>query len=208
MWLIWSIIMWYCTGIAQNVRSMYKHQRSLTFGLCQTSWWSTWRDFHTTSEHCLDNSNCLNDNNLSSVGRISVIFWYSESLEKTLSDGMFSSNFSILPKFAHFPHLYIAHAFLSKSASKITFDFNPPSGRAHFKLYENHKLIEIGQTKLAIQIYPHAHSVSSGCHCVLMQVLERQAGCVSGLPSVWVRPIVSCQVSWCSRASLRSLRCL
>ena len=56
---------------------------------------------------------------------------------------MISSKILIGPDFELFPH----HAFLSKWALKMTFDFIKPSERAHFKLPENHKTVEIGPSK-------------------------------------------------------------
>ena len=55
---------------------------------------------------------------------------------------MISSKILIGPDFELFPH----HAFLSKWALKMTFDFIKPSERAHFKL-PDHKTVEIGPSK-------------------------------------------------------------
>ncbi len=62
-------------------------------------------------------SNSLNYNNLHTIR---PIFGFSESLQKALSDDIMFS--SII--------LTIVHAFLSKTASKMTFDFSMPSERA------------------------------------------------------------------------------
>ncbi len=81
-------------------------------------------------------NNPLNDITcIRTVRPILNFFLFPESLERALSDDMFSSIFFIGPYFAIFPHLYIAHAFLLKMASKITFDFNILSERS---LPENH----------------------------------------------------------------------
>ncbi len=71
--------------------------------------------------------------------------WHYDFLKAQKKLYQISSEVLIGPDFELFPH-----AFLSKSASKMTFDFNPPSERAHFKLLENHKIIEIGETKLEL----------------------------------------------------------
>ena len=48
-------------------------------------------------------SNSYNGRNFSSVGTISKFFSFSENLEKTASDGMFSSKMLIGPKFSLSP---------------------------------------------------------------------------------------------------------
>ncbi len=60
----------------------------------------------------------LISHNFCSVGPISVALWFSECWEKTLSDGMFSSQFLIGLDFELLPHLYIAHAFCQKQPRK------------------------------------------------------------------------------------------
>ncbi len=73
--------------------------------------------------------------NLSQDGWISIIFRYFESPQKTLSDGVFSSNFSKKPDFDNFTQLYMSW-FLPKMGPKLILHFLMPYKRAYFMLPE------------------------------------------------------------------------
>ncbi len=79
---------------------------------------------------------------------------------------MFSLYIFIGPHFALFPPP-IDHAFLSKTASKMTFDFNMPSERAHFELPEN------------LTFQTHIMAVQSTTYIRLSGVHEHNHSCTS-----------------------------
>ncbi len=75
----------------------------------------------------------------------------------------------------------IAHAFLSKSASKINSHFNTPFERARFELPENCKISEIGLTELKFRSF----KVSISAICTGFNVNEQ-------LSSGWTALLHAC----------------
>ena len=104
--------------------------------------------------------------NLNSIDPISMIFWFSESLERDLSNGTINVHIWEITEFTNFdPKPWIiAHGPRPKMRNygpNQNRDFNTSFERYFSKLSENYKIVEIGWSELKLwllkdaQLHPH-----------------------------------------------------
>ncbi len=94
---------------------------------------------------------------------------------------VYSTQYFYWTQICTFPPPIIAHAFLSKSASKINSHFNTPFERARFELPEICKISEIGPIELKLRSF----KVSKSAICTGFNVNEQ-------LSSGWTALLHAC----------------
>ena len=112
--------------------------------------------------------------NLKSMDPISTLLWFSESLERNLSNGIIKVHIWAIKLFANLATPWISSWSKAEKWQIMVPDFNTSFERFFSKLSENHKINVIGPTKL--KLWPFKR-----CYCTTNSLPPK-------LAQIWCRP--------------------